>query len=225
MVRSSPALGGHAVADARGGGDEVEVELALQAFLDDFHVQEAEKAATKSEAQRHGVFRFVEERRVVEAQFLQGVAQRRVIARVHGVKPREDQGLDFFEARKRLGGWAVVVGDRIANLRVGDALDVGNDKSDLAGAKLLQADGLGRQDAEFLHGVNLVVRPEANACPHGDRPLHHAGQHHHAPVAVEPGIENQRLERGFRRTLRRREPGDDGFQDFLNSRALLGADQ
>ena len=40
------------VAHARGGGDEVEIVLALEAFLDDLHVEQAEEAAAKAEAER-----------------------------------------------------------------------------------------------------------------------------------------------------------------------------
>ena len=42
----------HAVLDAGGGGDEGEVELALEALLDDLHVQQAEEAAAEPESER-----------------------------------------------------------------------------------------------------------------------------------------------------------------------------
>ena len=40
---------GDFVAHAGGGGDEFEGELALQALLNDFHVEQAEEAATEAE--------------------------------------------------------------------------------------------------------------------------------------------------------------------------------
>src|SRR5882672_12823037 len=49
------------VANAGRGSDEFEGELALQALLNNFHVQQAEKAATEAEAQRHRTFRLEEE--------------------------------------------------------------------------------------------------------------------------------------------------------------------
>src|SRR6266568_2609333 len=55
-----------AVSHARRRRDKVEAELAFQALLHDFHVQQAEKAATKTEAERHGVFGLIEKGRVVE---------------------------------------------------------------------------------------------------------------------------------------------------------------
>ena len=60
--------GGDAIFDAGRGGDEIDIEFALEAFLDDFHVQKAEKAAAKTEAESHGSLRIVEEGRVVELQ-------------------------------------------------------------------------------------------------------------------------------------------------------------
>ena len=42
----------HAVFDAGRGGDQGEVELALEALLDDLHVQQAEEAAAEAEAER-----------------------------------------------------------------------------------------------------------------------------------------------------------------------------
>ncbi len=50
-IISPPSVGTRG-SDAGRGGDEVEVELALQALLDDLHVQQAEEAAAEAEAQR-----------------------------------------------------------------------------------------------------------------------------------------------------------------------------
>src|SRR4051812_36695416 len=41
------------IAHAGSGGDEVKIELALQALLDDFHVEQAEKAATEAETESY----------------------------------------------------------------------------------------------------------------------------------------------------------------------------
>ena len=53
------------VDDARQRRDEVEVELALQALLDDLHVQHPEEAAAETEAERHGGLRLERERCIV----------------------------------------------------------------------------------------------------------------------------------------------------------------
>ena len=48
------------VADAGSGGDEVEIEFALETLLNDLHVEQAEEAAAESEAEGDGTFGFEE---------------------------------------------------------------------------------------------------------------------------------------------------------------------
>ena len=97
---------GDAVTDAGRGGDQVDLELALQALLHDFEVQQAEKAAAEAEAERGGIFGLEAEGAVVEAQFFEGVAQQAVLVRFHRIEAREHHGLHFFEAGQRFG-WRV----------------------------------------------------------------------------------------------------------------------
>ena len=59
----------HLIGDARRGGDDVEIEFPLDAFLNDFHVQKPQKAAAKTEPERDGGIRLEDERRVIELQF------------------------------------------------------------------------------------------------------------------------------------------------------------
>lgn len=59
------ARGLHLVDDRRGGGDEVGPEFPFQAFLDDLHVEQAQKAAPEAESQGLGGLGFVGEGGVV----------------------------------------------------------------------------------------------------------------------------------------------------------------
>ncbi len=52
--------------------------------------------------------------------------------------------------------------DRVAHARVGHALDIGDDESDVARGQFLQHDGLGRERAESLDLVDFVAGAEAN---------------------------------------------------------------
>ena len=58
-----------------------------------------------------------------------------------------------------------------------------------------------------------------------DAAFHHAHQNHGAAINIEPGIEDQRLQRIFRAAFRRRDARDDGFENFFDAEAALGADQ
>ena len=54
------------------------------------------------------------------------------------------------------------------------------------------------------------------------RTINHAHQHHHADVVVEPGVDDQRLERAVGLAHRRRHLGDNFFQNVLDADAGLG---
>ena len=127
----------HAVQHAGRRGDEVEVELALETLLHDLHVQQAEEAAAEPEAERDRRFRLVEERRVVQPQLLERVAQLRVLVSFDRVEAGEHHRLHFLEAGERLERAAAGLGDRVADLRVADLLDVGDEEADLARAELV----------------------------------------------------------------------------------------
>ncbi len=70
------------VDDARRRRDEVQVELALEALLDDLHVEEPQKPAAEAEAERLGRVGLVGEGGVVQVELLQRVAEGRVVRAV-----------------------------------------------------------------------------------------------------------------------------------------------
>ncbi len=86
------------VNDAGGGGDDVHVVLAPEPFLDDLHVQQAEKAAAKAEAERDGAFRLIDERGIVQLQLADRRLQMLEVAGVDRVNAAEDHRMDFLEA-------------------------------------------------------------------------------------------------------------------------------
>ena len=88
-----------AVRDVRRGDEQVEVELALEPLAHDLHVQQAEEAAAEAEAERLRRLRLVEERRVVELQLLERVAQLGVVVGVRREQPGEHHRLDVLVAR------------------------------------------------------------------------------------------------------------------------------
>ena len=216
--------GGDAIAHAGRGGDEVDAKFALEAFLHDLHVQQAEEAAAKAEAERDGIFRLVEKCGVVQLQFAQGVAQIFVVAGLHGKQAGENHGLDGFKSGQR-GRGARGVGDGVAHARVGHALDVGDDEADVAGCEFVEHDRLGRERAEGLDFIDLLVGAQADFLAHGQASLHYAHQNDRSAVGIEPGIENQGLQRRIGRAARRRNAVDGGLQHLFDAEAALGADE
>ena len=114
----------------------VELVLALEPLLHDVHVQQAEEAAAEAEAERAGDLRLVVQRRVVEAQLGERVAELLVVLGVHREQAGEHPRLDLLEARQRRGRGAVLERDRVADRRAVDLLDAGDDEADVPGAEL-----------------------------------------------------------------------------------------
>ena len=75
-----PLDGGHLIDDGGRRGDQVDAEFPLEALLDDLHVEQPEKAAAETEAERHRIFRFEGEGGVIQPQFFQGIPQGVVFA-------------------------------------------------------------------------------------------------------------------------------------------------
>src|SRR5215813_2047552 len=85
------------------------------------------------------------------------IPQRLVIRVLDRVKPGEDHRLGVAIARERRGGGPRGLGDRLADLRVGDALDRRRQIADLSGRELLDRPHVRAEDADLLHVVRAAV--------------------------------------------------------------------
>ena len=138
-ARDRPVAQLNLVDDGGSSGHERHVVLALEAFLHDIHVQQAQEPAAESEAERLGGFRLVVQRRIVELQLLQRVAQRFILARLDRIEPGEHLRFDLLEARQRRGRRTIHEGNRVADARVLELPHSGRDESHLSSRKLLAA--------------------------------------------------------------------------------------
>ncbi len=211
------------VDDGRRRRDQVHVVLALEPLLHDVHVQQAEEAAAEAEAQRLRDLGLEVQRRVVELQLVQRVAQRLVLVRLDRVEAGEHLRLDFLEPRQRSGGRLLRVGDRVADLRLGELLDARDDEAHLARGELVAADGLRREDAHLLAQVDGAGRHQQHLVARLQRAVDHAQQHHDADVVVEPRVDDQRLQRRVGIPGGRRDPRDHRLEDVVDAFAGLGA--
>ncbi len=184
-------------------------------------MEEAEEATAEAEAQGGRVLRLVEERRVVEPQLLERVAQLRVLVGVHGVEPREHHRLDLLEAGQRLLRRLAVVGERVADRDVGHAPDPGDHEPDLAGRERVDGHGLRREDAELLDLVGAAGRHQAHLHARLEPPVDDVDEHDDAAVLVEPRVEHEAAERPVRLPVRRRNPVDDRLEDLVDPDADL----
>src|SRR4051794_803284 len=123
-------------------GDEVEIELTLQALLDDLHVEEAKETASEPEAERDRALWRIGEARVVQMELLERVPQQRVILATDRVDPSEHEALGLLIAGKWLAGRPCRGRDGVPDLGIPNALEPGRDIADLAGDQLLDRDQL-----------------------------------------------------------------------------------
>ena len=156
-------------------------------------------------------------------QFAERVAQRFVVIGENGKKPGEDHRLGGFKTGKRRRG-AASFDDGVAHAGVGDALDVGDDEADVAGFEFIESDRFGSERAELLDFVDVVAGAEPNLHVIGDAAFHHADEDHGSAVWIEPGIEDQCLQRILRAAFGRGNARDDGFENVVDAEAAFGAD-
>ena len=131
--------------------------------------------------------------------------------------------LHVLEARQRRGGGPRGERHRVADLGRVNFLDAGDDEADASRRKLVARDRLGRKNADLLAVVKCTRRHQQNLVARHERPLHHPDQHDDADVVVEPGIDDQGLQRGRGIAFGRRDACDDRLQDIVDALAGLGA--
>ena len=213
-----------AVDDAGIGGDNVHAVLAAESFLDNFQMEQAEEAAAEAEPQRDRGLRLIHERGIVQLQLGQVRLEMLVIGGVDGVNAAEDHRMNFLEAGQCRRGMAGV-GDGVAHFDLLRAFDVGGHVAGLAqleffahvrlgveAADLFDLDvSAGVQELDLQAGLELAVEDA------------HVGDY--AFVGVEIGIKAQGLQGRRAGRLRRWDPLHDGFEDFVNADAFLGAGQ
>ena len=140
-----------------------------------------------------------------------------------GIEPGEHHRLHFLEAGEGLGGRARGLRDRVADLRVAETLDVGDDEADLADAEALDGQRLGREDPDLIDVVRLAVDHHRHLHAGTDGAVDDADLDDHAAVGVVPGVEDQGLERRLGRSGGRRHAFDDRLEDVADADAFLGA--
>ncbi len=148
-----------------------------------------------------------------------------MLVRVHRVKTGEDHALDVFESRQRFGCGIINGCDRVADLRVRDVLDGGDEEADFTGGELLEFNGLRRHYAHRLDVERLAVRHDLDLVALTKPSVDDAREHNHAAVRIEPRVEDERLQRSVGVSLRRRQQVHDGFENVGNVLTGLGRDR
>ncbi len=120
------------------------------------------------------------------------------------------------------GGAAFDRGDGVADLGLGDFLDLRGDEADFAGAEFGQLLDLGGEAAGAVDQMLGAAGHEFDLEALSDHPVDDADEDDDAEVGVVPRIDQHRLERRVAVALGGRDLGDDGLEHFGDADAGLG---
>src|SRR5262249_6850691 len=125
----------HFIAHVGHRGDDLNMMLAFEPLLDDFHMQQPQVAAAKTKAKRRGSFRLKRKCRVVEAETFERMAQTVVILRIYRIEPAKHHGFEGTIARQgRDLLYTLRLDHRIANAGVGEHAYPGDEIPDFPSA-------------------------------------------------------------------------------------------
>ena len=125
------------VGHRRRRGNQVQVELALQAVTGNFHVQKAQEATAETKAQRDGGFWFVGQRGIVKLKLLQRITQSREICLRNWEQTRVHHWLRIGVTGQRLIRALGSPGDGVTHLGLTHVFHAGNEIADLTRAQAL----------------------------------------------------------------------------------------
>ena len=181
----------HLVLNAGRGGEQIEVVLALEAFLDDLHMEEAEEAAAEAKAKGGRRLGRVGKRGIGELQLVERVAEERVLVALLRIDAGEDHGLGGAVAGHGGVGGLAVVGEGIADAAVLHGLQPGGDVADLADGELVHLVEGRTEDADFQRLEGEVRRHEAQTALVVDMAVEDAAVGDDALVGVPLAVEDE----------------------------------
>ncbi len=212
------------VRHVRRGGDQVEIEFAAQSFGHDLHVEQTEEAATESEAERHGGFRFVNQRRVVELELVERLTQLRELRVVDREQTRVDHRLRVTIALQRFRRGFLGGGDGVADLGLADVLGSGDHITDLARAQRLRRHHIGADHADLDRFVGHADAHHVQLLARAQLAIDHADVGDDAAIGVVDGVEDQCAGRRVGLARRRGDIGDDAVEQLPHALAGFAGD-
>ena len=214
----------HAVAHGRRSRDEIQAVLPLKTLLDDLRVQEAQEATAKPEPESRARFRLVADRGVVQPELFEGPLECLIVLGIHRIKSGEDHGLDFAEARQRLGGGTAGLGDRVADANVGEGFHAGDHDAHLPDGERVDLARVRIDHVKFCDIVLIAHGHETNPHPLVQCAVDDANQQCNTHIGVEPGVKDEGAYRCLRIPDGCRHFLHDALQKLGDPRSLFGGD-
>ncbi len=184
-------------------------------------MQKTQEAAAETEAQRGGAFRFVEQRGIVKAQFAQRIAEVLVIIRTDREQAGVNLRFNLFKAWQRFFRRVAGESQRIADRRAENIFDGANQPAYLAAFQLGTVNLFRREDAQAVGVIHLPGTHHLNFIAFTHGAVFDTHQRDDAEVVIEPGVDDQSLQRRFRIAFRRRNVAHQAFQHVRHANAGL----
>ena len=160
-------------------------------------MKHAEKATPESEAQRIGCLGLVEQRGIIKGEFAQRISEILVVVGVHRKDPRVDLRLDALKARQSRR-FLMRSGDQgVSNRSPFDVFDARHDKTHLSCHQAAGFCPSWREDADHVGLMLFAGRAHHKLVALAQLPLLDSHQRHDTQIIVEPGINNECLQRRF----------------------------
>ena len=187
-------------------------------------MQEPEEAATETEAQRTRRLGQVRDGCIVEFELLQALAQHLEVVGVDREQSAEHHGLGVAIPLQRLFRRMRDVRDRFTRTCFADILHTGDEIPHLTCAEFVHFLGGRATRTDFQHFVFGAGLHEQHLVALAHATIHHSHARHHTAVLVVLTVEDQRLQRRVRITLRRRNTRHHGVQQLRHTFTRLRRD-
>ena len=176
---------------------QIHAVFTFETFLHDVQVQQAKKAATKTEPKCLRCFGLIAQRGVIELQFLEGITQCLVFVwPLQDTRPANTCGL--ISLKPGSASWAAgrdafvsVSPTRAAS----SSLIPSDHEPDFAGRKTGARRGARGKHADLFTLVTALGGHQENLVLRLEDAVNDAHQHNYADIIVEPGINDECLER------------------------------
>ena len=203
----------HVVDNTRIRRNDLHVVLATDALLNDLHMEEAEKAAAETKAEREGAFRRVNEGRIVQTQPPERGLQFLVVVALERIQTAENQRAHLFVAGQHVCRRPARDRNSVAGFYVSGILDTRDNVAHITGTQRSDLLHLGHKYAHFLN-LCLLARAHQH---HHITCLDRAGKDPHvgdaAAVRVVKRVEHQRARLRIFLPAGLRHAGHDGFEN------------
>ena len=202
-------------------GDDTHVKLAVEALLDNLHVQQAQESTSESESQCHRRLGLEGQRSIVQLEFFERGTQVFVVLGFDGIDTGKHHGLHLLESIDGLVARACNVGDGIAHLHLLRGLDARDDVAHIARAKFVAGHHVHLQHTYFVRVILFTRVEELYLISLAEHTVRNLEIGNNSTERIEYRVEDERLQGSLLVAHRVRHTLHDGLQDFLHTHARL----